>query len=150
MDNSMFAAVSRGRKDKLMIRESWAESVETVFTNERFGELASGYLLPPSNPLRISHNSFRQRRNISVTDEYSQFPYDLIDTYNQSVHNTNTGPHFRDNVSGYSLADVQWAINDQITLDGIKNRLMQRRPSWVTETDLNELFEDYIIVADGL
>jgi hypothetical protein len=149
MDNSMFATISHGKKDKYLIRESWAEGVSVHITNQRYGQLAPNYL--GSAIAGYRYRQFYQTDGIADFEAYSPFVLDLMDNYNQSVSNSaSNGPHFDDAVSGYTLSEIQWGINDQITIGDIGQRLKQIKPSGVTDNEIDNLIDDYETIAERL
>ncbi len=116
-----------------IVNESWAEAVEYYFTK-------------PYYPLRVARMVDRSRTQIIGTDnndwQYTPFFIDLIDNTNQSKDNGNSTQRANDEVRGYTLEQIQTALNWRTDLDGITNYLREKNTN-TTSSGLNDVFIFY-------
>ncbi|REC42683.1 hypothetical protein DRF67_20260 [Chryseobacterium pennipullorum] len=145
MDPGMFSLLYSGNKQRKLMIESWAEGVETIVTNDRYTSMFSsnGYGVYRSST-RGTHastlvwNGLRQHQSISDMNAYTPLVIDLVDNFNQSlVLNNPNIPNER--VYGYTLAQIQTALNTSRTLDQWKGRL-ESLYSNSTEPMLGDVF----------
>lgn len=130
MDWKAFNSIAgNATKHKLFLRESWAQCVETIATNDKYGQLFNQYSLGNYVSSRLQNwNSNRirtwkgnlQYETISEMDEYSSLMIDLIDTHNQNTYSSNLPV---DLVSGYTLQQIQTALNGSHTVDIFYDKL---------------------------
>jgi len=134
LDPGMFSVLHSKNCERLMLRESWAEGVETIVTNDRYKRFNSYYFNDSSNR---GWNDWRQREKSTEMNEYTPIVIDLIDNFDQST-NDNSWP--QDHVSGYTLSTIQTALKNCRTLKAWRENLNNNRPSGVTTSELNQLF----------
>lgn len=131
MDSGAFIALSGGSaaKNRLFLRESWAETVETVATNDKYAQYFSQYGLGSyvasnnnntGSSMIKTMNGRRQYETISQMNEYTSLIYDVIDTYNQGAYSS---IYHQDLVSGYTLLQVQSALNNSHTATAFYDKL---------------------------
>lgn len=138
LDPGMFSVLYSNDCERLMLRESWAEGVETVVTNDRYKRLSSSYFNVSND--NIGWNYIRQTDRIFEMTEYTPIVADLIDNYNQSEKYGNFNPRPPiDRVTNYTLQQIQRALDNCRTLDCWKNNL-KNYYSNPTEQYLSELF----------
>lgn len=114
-------------KHKLFLRESWAECVETIATNDKYRQLFTqyslgNYIASVSRVTDINRlwNTYRQYIRVEDVDEYSPALIDLIDDVNQRDFSANLP---QDRVSGYTLTQIQTALNGSYTISALGNKL---------------------------
>ena len=134
LDPGMFSVLHSKNCERLMLRESWAEGVETIVTNDRYKRFNSYYFNDSSNR---GWNDWRQREKSTEMNEYTPIVIDLIDNFDQST-NDNSWP--QDHVSGYTLSTIQTALKNCRTLKAWRENLNNNRPSGVITSELNQLF----------
>jgi hypothetical protein len=140
LDRGMFSVFSVSSKDRLILKESWAEGVETVVTNDRYFGLTAFYnSTQPGDNGRW--NSFRQILVAENMNEYTPIVDDLIDTFNQGL--ADPARPF-DNVSGFTLNQIQGALNNSRNPNDWFNAL--KNLNVVNQNDLEILF-DYVFVV---
>lgn len=138
-------------KERLLMKESWAEGVETVVTNHRYQLLEPNYFRSANN--HLGWNYYRQRHTVNELsgftkmNEYTPIVSDLIDTYNQNIEESHNCPV--DSVSGYTLSQIQHALDDARELEDWRDELIEDFDN-ATETYLHQLFEYTEEVADDL
>ncbi len=130
MDPGVFNSIAgTAAKHKKFLRESWAECVETQATNDRYTSYFTQYALGNyvSSPLQgwatnviRTWNGERQYATLASMDEYSSLIIDLMDNFNQNNFN-NIYPV--DRVSGYTLKQIQTALNSSYTVDSFYDKL---------------------------
>ncbi len=118
-----------------MLRESWAEGVETIVTNDRYRSLKSTYL--NSNNDNLGWNYQRQRNTVTEMTEYTPVVADLVDNLNQNDVFSTVYPI--DRVQNYQLSQIQSALDNCRTLDCWENNLRNYYNN-SSEQYLNELF----------
>ncbi|WP_430967360.1 hypothetical protein [Spongiimicrobium sp. 2-473A-2-J] len=133
LDPGIFSVVARSCR-RNMLMESWAEGVETIITNARYDRYNSNYFNDLNN---IGWNDWRQRVQVKDMNEYTPIVIDLIDRFNQNTRNTRWPV---DNVSGYSLRQIQAALDNSRSPSTWRNKLNNNRPPGVTTAELNQLF----------
>lgn len=142
LDPGIFSAVAQScRRD--MLKESWAEGVETILTNERFSRLDGNYRSTNVRDINVGSarwNGWRQDQMVSEMNEYTPIVDDLIDNINQNAVTTYAGLQPVDNVSGYTLSTIQAALRNARFPDTWRNNLNDSRPIGVTTAELNTLF----------
>lgn len=147
MDNGAFGIF--GGKKALFFRESWAKCVERQATNDKYQSLFNQYILGNYIASDLTGNQYsghiirtwggdRQLRTAAEQNEYSEVLIDLMDDYNQSTRST---IYPVDNVSGYTLHQIQSAMNGKRTVDSFFDNLrsMYNNP---TENNLQSI-QDY-------
>lgn len=135
LDTHMFDFLTTNNKERDLMKESWAEGVETIVTNDRYQALDPGYY---DEALNIGWNDWRQNEQIPIMNEYTPIVADLIDNYNQNVELGGARPF--DRVSGYTLQQIQSALNNSGTLLEWEQKLRWNFDN-PTESYLSELFE---------
>ena len=118
--------------------ESWAEGVETIVTNDRYLGLDPDYIATNSvNTTTFRFwNDWRQNSEALRMNEYTPIVADLIDDFNQNLEN----PDFPiDEVSGYTLQQIQSALNNSRNLEQWRQKLQWNFDN-PTENNLEELF----------
>lgn len=136
LDPGMFSAVAGScRRD--MLKESWAEGVETIVTNERYRRLDRNYRSSNPDDQGGRWNSWRQRQTVAQMNEYTPIVEDLIDNLNQNATNAARPV---DNVNGYTLQQIQTALDNSRNPNTWRDKLNAVRPTGVTTTELNTLF----------
>ena len=153
MDSGMFFNFRGSRNEREVLRESWAEGVETIITNHRYQQLEPAYFRPVNRD--IGWNFSRQLRiplNTSVygyppMNEYTPLFIDLNDNLNQSSHFHSSLP--LDRLSGYSVDQMEDALDDCRFLEDLEDNLRNdfNNP---TEGFLNDVFDYAQTVADNL
>lgn len=127
MDNGAFG-ISTSGKSKLFLRESWAVCVERQATNDKYQQLFTQYGLGnyiASNLLNTTWTVRTWRGNEQQTlvvdlDEYSEVFVDLMDNINQNTINPALP---QDNVSGYTLNQIQSSLKTSRTVNDFFSRL---------------------------
>ena len=125
-----------------MLMESWAEGVETIVTNDRYSRLDKGYFRDTRTDYD-GWNQSKQEESPNEMDEYTPIVIDLIDIHNQ---NTVDKDYPDDEVSGYTLRQIQDALNNSRSFSTLRSKLNAKRPFGVTSAELTELF-GYMDVA---
>lgn len=142
MDAGMFSIFHSGSCNRAVLTESWAEGVETIVTNQRYLTLDPNYL-DASND-NIGWNFRRQRDRAFEMNEYTPIVADLIDDYDQSIEYAFLNPNPPiDRVQGYTLNQIQNALNNCRDINCWESKLNNIRPAGVTTAELNQLF-DYV------
>lgn len=126
MDNGAFGIF--GGKKALFLRETWAVCVETQATNDKyqswFTEHGLGdYIASNHQNTGWTVRTWRgneQQTLVEDQDEYSEVFVDLMDNVNQSTINPALP---NDNVTGYTLHQIQTALNSSRTVDQFFTRL---------------------------
>ncbi len=155
MDNRFFIGLGsnvtdrkRRRFEKLLLKESYAEGIETILTNRKYLELTNRYGVGPGGArftgTEYNDNSM-QRENLADMDEYTPLFVDLSDATNQQ--RTGLGRPL-DRVSGYTLKQCQDALDDADDLEDFINRLRTKFHNR-TENRLDELLGQYNQVVDN-
>jgi len=131
------------------IGESWAEGAETILTNHRYNELSSSYVSTQAqirNALLIAgltnHNDDMQTLTVNQIDEYSPIVVDLIDNRNQNATGFWGGVQPIDNVSGYTLSEIQSALKYSRGIHGWKERI--KNINGDDDDEIEELFNEYM------
>lgn len=143
MDVGMFSIFESGSCNREVLTESWAEGVESIVTNDRYDVLTNNNY-QSSNPAdQLGRwNSFRQRQSALDMNEYTPIVEDLIDDFNQFPNSNGTGGRIPfDEVDGYTLNQIQSAIDNCRDINCWQNKLNNNRPTGVTSAELNNLFE---------
>ncbi|SFU71014.1 hypothetical protein SAMN05216480_11536 [Pustulibacterium marinum] len=129
--------------------ESWAEGAETILTNDRYNQLSNNYVSTQAqnnanlfNAGLTNHNDRLQTLTIADIDEYTPIVVDLIDNLNQNTPGFWSGVQPIDNVSGYTLSQIQSALNISRGIDGWKKRIMNINGN--DDAAINELFNQYM------
>ncbi|MEE1962184.1 hypothetical protein V1387_05775 [Allomuricauda taeanensis] len=135
LDTGMFNILYSNNCERLMLRESWAEGVETIVTNDRYRSLKSTYL--NSNNDNLGWNYQRQRNTVAEMTEYTPVVADLVDNLNQNDVFSTVYPI--DRVQNYQLSQIQRALDNCRTLDCWENNLRNYYNN-SSEQYLNELF----------
>ena len=131
LDPGMFSFLHHGNKERLLMKESWADGVETILTDDRYNAMftANNYGTYRStnswNQVAAirTWNGFKQNQTQAQMNAYTPLVVDLIDNFNQRVE-LGFGDLPRDRVTGYNLGEIQSALNTSRTLDEWKNRLL--------------------------
>lgn len=129
--------------------ESWAEGAETILANHRYNQLSNNYISTQalldnqlfSNGL-TNHNDRLQTQTIAQIDEYSPIVVDLIDNINQSASGFWAGVQPVDNVSGYTLSQIQSALNTSRGIHGWKERIKNINGN--DDAEIEILFNEYM------
>ncbi|WP_146128669.1 hypothetical protein [Nonlabens ulvanivorans] len=130
-------------KERDLMRESWAEGVETFATNTRYITLDPTFF----NINTISgRNSDKQLRSFSQQNEYTAIVYDMIDNANQFDISEDRA---NDMVRNYQLSQMWQSLDGRRSLDTWRNNLIDDHIN-PTEIELNALFTYYQRVADAL
>jgi hypothetical protein len=128
MDWKAFNSIAgSSAKHKLFLRESWALCVETIATNDKYGQYFNQYGLGSytasiSSPWQINRlwKTYKQYEKVADIDEYSPAFLDLIDNINQR----NISQYYpQDRVSGYTLKQIETALKDSYTIGTFGNKL---------------------------
>jgi len=132
--------------------ESWADGVETILTNDRYNAMfaANGYGVyratnrNNNNNLTQGWNGGKQHFSQEQMNAYTPLVTDLIDNFNQrlSLGNNNLP---NDIVSGYTLSQIQSALDDSRTFVDWKTKLTNNNNN-STEAFLDNVF-DYAIFS---
>lgn len=161
MDPGMFSFLVSGntnKKNRLLMTESWAEGVETILTNNRYISMfaSEGYgtytatnTSNTSNNLTRGWNGNRQFYTREQMNEYTPLVIDLVDNLNQNTQlgfTSNNRPN--DRVSGYTLAQIQDALNGSRNLTEWKNKLVNNHNN-PTEGFINDVFDYAQYVIDN-
>lgn len=135
LDTGMFNILYSNNCERLMLRESWAEGVETIVTNDRYRSLRSTYLNSTND--NLGWNYQRQRNTVAEMTEYTPVVADLVDNLNQNDAFSTVYPI--DKVQNYQLSQIQRALDNCRTLDCWENNLRNYYNN-SSEQYLNELF----------
>ena len=141
MDAGMFSIFHQGNKERLLMKESWAEGVETIVTNDRYTTLFNGYI-NSNNGWR----GYRQFRSVSEMNEYTPMVTDLIDSFNQRTAST---LYPIDRVNGYNLNQIQSSLNNCRELDCWENKLRNDYNN-NSEQFLDDIFDYATTVKNNL
>ncbi|MBO6533080.1 MAG: hypothetical protein JJ885_10445 [Muricauda sp.] len=141
LDPGMFSVLHLGNCERLMLRESWAEGVETIVTNDRYKRLNPNYLATNSfNTTNLKYwNDVKQTERIEIMTEYTPIVVDLVDNVNQKDLPNVSGNQPIDRVSGYNLSQIQGALRNCRSINCWESNL-RNQYSNSTEGYLNELF----------
>lgn len=121
-----------------MLRESWAEGVETIVINDRYKRLNPNYKSSQPGDNGGRWNAGRQRQTAFQMDEYTPIVEDLIDNLNQGITPPNSG-FPADRVIGYNLNQIQNALNKCRDINCWESKLRSNFNN-PTENNLSELF----------
>lgn len=152
LDNGMFGLWSQNRTCNIM-RECWAEGVEGIVTTDRYVTLSSNYL--NFGNVNYGWNWGWQATStdslIARGNERTPLVMDLVDNVNQNIVFSSFSLAVLpvDNVNGYTLSQIQAALNNCRTLSCWENNLrnMFNNP---TEGNLTPLFNETKAVRDAL
>ncbi|SER46409.1 hypothetical protein [Neolewinella agarilytica] len=139
-DRNMFLGIGGlfDAKHRDLLIESWAEGVETIVVNERYSRIAPGYFRASNRFIGWNHR--RQRIAPANMTEYTSLFIDLNDNLNQQVvFGGGTGPLPNENVSGYTIQQLQESLDDSRTLVQLQNALVSDHSN-PTEANLEEVF----------
>ena len=126
-----------GSSHSKVVKETWDVGVEWVLTKWRYPNYKRRQDLPKSKILKDSKN-------------YLPLVIDLIDNTNQRNNNSGSTEYANDNVSGYTLKQIEDAMRtigsalDQNELSQWRLRLKRNKPGGVTDAQLDELFKFYM------
>jgi hypothetical protein len=147
MDSGMFSVFYSGSNNRKILKESWAEGVETIVTNDRYSGLDSNYLNASND--NIGWNYRRQRNRVLEMNAYTPIVSDLIDDYNQSIEYSFLSPNPPiDLVNGYSLNQIQDALDNCRDITCWENNLRDDYFN-TTESSLSQLFKYVKEVRDN-
>lgn len=156
MDWKAFNSIAgNSAKHKLFLRESWALCVETIATNDKYGQYFNQYGLGNyiSSPLKLWGNNFirtwkgdRQYTTLSDMNEYSSLMIDLHDNFNQ---NSFSSIYPEDLVNGYTLKQIQTALNGSYTVNSFYGKLFNLYTN-STKVHLNTLKSHANTVVNNL
>ena len=137
---------------KALLRESWAQGVETIVTSDRYWALDSRYKASNGNKNTDSANlnlwnDWQQDQTVSEIDQYTPIVADLYDYINQNTRDGLPGIQPVDRVSGYKLHEIQSALKGCRDVDCWENNLRNKFHK-STEGNLAELF-DYVREVRG-
>ncbi|MEX0597941.1 MAG: hypothetical protein WD512_15740 [Candidatus Paceibacterota bacterium] len=138
MDSGMFSTFHSGSCNRAVLSESWAEGVETIVTNDRYNIL-TGNNYQSSQVDGGRWNLFRQRQTVAQMNEYTPIVEDLIDNLNQNAVPNWFDVQPIDRVSGYSLNQIQNALNNCRDINCWESKLRDNYDN-PTEDNLRELF----------
>lgn len=154
MDGQAFNSIAgSGAKHKLFLRESWAVCVETVATNDKYKQYFNqhslgNYVASISYSWQINRlwKTYKQYETVGEMDEYSPAFIDLMDYNNQKTFSSS---YPEDRVSGYTLSQIQTALNGSHTIlaFGNKLKLLYNNP---TEQFVDDIINYSETVIDGL
>jgi|TARA_B110000908_G_C10241033_1_gene446079 hypothetical protein len=143
MDTGMFSIFHSGSCDRAFLKESWAEGVETIVTNDRYDALTNNNYQSSSqndiNAGRDRWNGSRQESIVQNMTEYTPIVEDLIDNENQNTSPNAPGNQPIDRVNSYNLNQIQNALNNCRDIDCWERNLRNNYFN-TTENNLNELF----------
>lgn len=134
-EEGIFGADDYGNNDndngKRILKESWAMCIEVIVISDLFDdEDYEGELM--QNRLRSNMNN-----------GYTALMIDIHDNTNQRVeHNGNTN-YVNDNVTGYSLYQIERALDESRSLTTFQARLKSLYVNSTEDTELDELFPFY-------
>jgi len=130
LDKSTFLKIIS--KDHLIVIESWAVGVEHVFATDVYG------------------TSIHDWNNLTFADInghyksiYTPLVIDLIDNINQRATNRNSKDYPIDRVNGFTLGQIEDALEKVVTLKEWRDNLKSRY-NISTDKRIDELFENYI------
>lgn len=112
-------------------------------TNERYLRFDRNYKSTDLRDVRLGLSrwgEWRQDQMVSEMNEYTPIVDDLIDNVNQNTVVAYSGNQPVDNVTGYTLSQIQTALRNARYPDTWRNNLNRNRPSGVSTADLNTLF----------
>lgn len=148
-DTGFFISLHSGFKDRKVMRESWAEGVETKLTNDRYLAINSAYLATNrTHSSDVIWNDWRQRTLANDMGKYTPLVIDLMDDIDQSLNLLFTNRP-QDRVESYTLNQIQGALNNSRTIDEWQNKLFGRYPN-LTRGVLNDVFNYARASADRL
>lgn len=142
MDKGIFTPL-KNRERKLM-RESYAEGAETIMTNQRYKVLYGNNYKGSYKGTRTVfsyYNGSKEELEVSEMRAYTPLVYDLTDNLNQSTILYQNGKVLPiDRVSGYTLKQIQDALNDSRSLDDWKTKLIDNYSN-STEGFIDDVFD---------
>ena len=119
--------------------------------NESFATAVEYYFTLPYYPNDVDHLIDQSRTEIEDGSDdswkYSPFFIDMIDDSNQRDDNNNSTDYANDNVSGYTLEQIQKALDRRTTIGGVC-KYLQDNYSNSTEGNLDELADFYQSIKD--
>ena len=119
--------------------------------NESFATAVEYYFTLPYYPNDVNHLIDQSRTDIEAGSDdswkYSPFFIDMIDNTNQRTRNNNSTDYANDNVSGYTLEQIQKALDRKTTIRGVC-KYLQDNYSNSTEGSLDELADFYQSIKD--
>lgn len=131
------------------IRESWATGVEWFITQMEYQERGIANYADPfydvnvGFPIRFAHQNWRFGMNGGTTDDYTCLFIDLVDNHNQAGQFAGITT-LTDNVSGYTLAEIQATILKHIyNIGDLRDQLKRHRPAGVTDAQIDELLNQF-------
>ena len=143
MDTHMFDFLTTRNKERQLMIESWAEGVETIVTNDRYLGLDGNYIANIRSRFNDTNlslwNDKRQAMAVNEMNEYTPIVADLIDNLNQNAIPAIFGDQPIDEVSGYSLNQIQVALDNCRSIDEWEQKLRWNFNN-PTEEHLTELF----------
>ncbi len=145
MDTGFFINFQGNRKHRLVMRESWAEGVETVLTNERYSKFNPVYSSFPYGDAGL--NSRYQEASVAGMTKYSPLVIDLVDFHNQNSANA-VRP--LDRIGGHTLKDIEYALNNSRNLWNWRNKLHDNTPSNLSNQYIDDVFDYALTVANRL
>ena len=138
MDQGMFSVFESGSCNRAFLKESWAEGVETIVTNDRYRALDRNYFRDANDD--IGWNYLRQTHSPNNMTEYTPIVADLVDNLNQNDEYSDLRPIPPiDRVHGYRLNQIQRALDNCRDIDCWERNLRNLYDN-STEGNLTELF----------
>jgi hypothetical protein len=129
-----------------IIAESWANFIEFIFTNQYYPNTADNQQWKDWNHY-IWDETGGENKNEKNRWKYTALFNDLLDNDNQRVRNGGNTDFPNDNVSGYSIIQLQKAVEKSRNLEQVRDYL---RDNYInsSEGNLNDLFDFYINVEN--
>ena len=119
--------------------------------NESFATAVEYYFTLPYYPNEVNHliDQSRARTEAGSDDSWKYTPFfiDMIDNTNQRTRNNNNTDYANDNVSGYTLEQIQKALDRRTTIRGVC-KYLQDNYSNSTRGNLDELADFYQSIKD--
>ena len=133
-----YTTFGSGSCNRLFLKESWAEAVEAIVTNDRYLALDRSYRSTHTRDIanRLARwGNWRQTDRVQDMNEYTPIVDDLIDNLNQNVRFGNTTPI--DRVMGYQLNQIQRALDNCRDINcwerNLRNYYANQTESYLTE-----------------
>jgi hypothetical protein len=151
MDAGIFAFIHTGdSKERRLMRESWAEGVETIVTNQRYLFLFPGYTASNGDGGFGTNlwNGSKQRVAVAAMTVYTPLVIDLNDNLNQNLLPGTGGLLPTNRVSGYTIRQMQSALKNSRTLTEWRDKLVNNNVN-PTEGNIDDVFDYAITVKNN-
>ncbi len=106
-----------------IVVESWANGVEWALTTMEYSPYYG---------------------TVTENGKYTNVVIDMIDGFSSSNHNDGFEDAKKDNVTGYSIREIEDALKGQKTWNGWKNNIKNKYPNNATKNNLDVLFNAWL------